>query len=117
MIHVKKSCNGEMRVAVAQIYMCGKLLKQKSQEGFFKEYYKQIISNSKTSSQSSKITEQEFVQFGIDEKMHICLAISDKRVLKNDKKLSLLGKFYFIKMFSDMVDLGYDSSRFYVLNV
>jgi len=39
-IHVKRLCNGDMRVAAAQVTMCAqKLLQSENKEGFLREYY------------------------------------------------------------------------------
>ncbi len=118
LIHVKKSCNGDMRIASAQVAMCAqKFNLSNNKEAFLREYYRLIMATTATSSQNTKISEDDFVQLGLKDDIKICLVISDPRVLADDSTLSLCGKFYFVKMFREMAGLGFGTGRFSVLNV
>lgn len=116
LFHVKKTCNSEMRVAAAQIQMCAQKLNQDNREEFLREYHQLILSGGQTAGQGGKLTEDEFVQMGLNEQINVCLVISDDRVLADDQNLSLSGKFYFVKMFKDMDNLRF-GDRFRVYNV
>lgn len=117
LLHVKKSCNGDMRVAAAQVVMCAQKFNQDNKEAFLREYYQTIMTTTETSVQNAKLTEDEFVTLGMNDQIKIALVVSDPRVLADDPNLSVCGKFYFVKMLKDMANLGFNSDRFYVLNV
>ena len=106
LMHVKKTCNGEMRVAAAQIHMCAQTLNKVNKEEFFREYYRLIMSRAHTSAQNTKISEEDFIQLGISNNLQLSLVISDDRVMEDANGISLCGKFYFVKMFKDMESLG-----------
>lgn len=116
LIHVKQKCNGDMRVAAAQVLMSAQKLNQEDKEEFFREYHGRIMSLASTSGQVGKVSEVDFVRLGLSNNLKICLAISDDRVINDDANLSLCGKFYFVKMFQDLDSLGF-GNRFFVVNV
>lgn len=116
LLHVKKTCNSDMRVASAQVHMCAQKLNQNNREEFLREYYRLILSRDQTNTQNNKLTEDEFVEICSNEQINVSLVISDDRVLADDQNLSLSGKFYFVKMFKDMDSLRF-GDRFRVYNV
>lgn len=116
MMHVKKTCSGEMRIAAAQIHQMLTKLNQENRKDFLKEYYDLIGSFKATRGQEKKISKVDFVKLLSSDKLRVCLIMSDDRMKKQPKKLSPLGKFYFVKMFKEATDAGW-GDKFCVINV